>query len=75
MVSAHKKVKHAGRERTLCESRVRYWILEGRRVAKDVTKNCVIICGKVRQPPHSTLMGSPPQDRVKVHAPRLQSPA
>ena len=68
MESAHVKVKHAGRERTLCESRAKYWIIGGRQVAKNVTKNCVV-CRRVRQPPHSTLMGNLPQDRVKVHAP------
>ena len=68
MKSAHTKVKHAGRERTLCESRTKYWILGGRRIAKDLAKNCVT-CRRVRQPPHSTLMGSLPQDRVKVHSP------
>ncbi len=68
MRSAHEKVKHAGRERTLCESRAKYWILGGRRLAKNLTKNCVL-CRKTRQPPHSTLMGSLPPDRVKVRAP------
>ena len=50
------------------ESRVRYWILGGRRLAKDLTKNCVI-CRKAHQPPHSTLMGNLPEDRVKIHSP------
>ena len=68
MENAHMKVKHAGRERTLCESRAKYWIIGGRQVANNVTKNCVV-CRRVRQPPHSTLMGNLPQDRVKVHAP------
>ena len=73
MRSAHKRVRHAGRERTLSESRARYWILGGRRLAKDLTKNCVI-CRKAHQPPHSTLMGNLPEDRVKIHAPpRSQS--
>ena len=66
--SAHVKVKHAGRERTLCESRAKYWIIAGRQVAKNVTKNCVV-CRRVRQPPHSTLMENLLQNRVKVHAP------
>ena len=68
MPSAHEKVKHAGRERTLSESRTKYWIVGGRKLAKNCTKNCVT-CRKERQPPHTTLMGNLPQDRVKVQSP------
>ena len=62
------RVMHAGRERTLSESRARYWILGGRRLAKNLTSSCVT-CRKERQPPHSTLMGNFPTERVKVHSP------
>ena len=68
MRSAHERVMHTGRERTLLESRARYWILGGRRLAKNLTNSCVT-CRKARQPPHSTLMGNLPTDRVKVHSP------
>ena len=68
MKGAHAKVKHTGGERTLCKSRIKYWILGGRRIAKDLAKNCVT-CRRVRQPPHPTLMGCLPQDRVKAHLP------
>ena len=68
MKGAHAKVKHTGGERALCKSRTKYWILGGRRIAKDLAKNCVT-CRRVRQPPHSTLMGCLPQDRVKAHLP------
>ena len=68
MKLAHVKVKHAGRERTLCESRAKYWILGGRKLAKDIIHDCVL-CRKARQQPHSTLMGSLPQDRLEIQSP------
>ena len=68
MRSAHERAMHAGRERTLSKSRARYWILGGRRLAKNLTNSCVT-CRKERQPPHSTLMENLPTYRVKVHSP------
>ena len=68
MRSMHIKVKHAGRERTLSESRAMYWILGGRKLAKDIIHDCVL-CRKARQQPHSTLMGSLPPERLEVQSP------
>ncbi|KAK3740276.1 hypothetical protein QZH41_000195 [Actinostola sp. cb2023] len=44
----HQRVSHAGRERTLCESRARYWIVRGRSLAKKIARECVT-CRKIRQ--------------------------
>ena len=68
MRSMHIKVKHAGRERTLSESRAKYWILGGRIFAKNLIHDCVL-CRKARQQPHSTLMGSLPPERLEVQSP------
>ena len=68
MRSMHIKVKHAGRERTLSESRAKYCILGGRKLAKDIIHDCVL-CRKARQQPHSTLMGSLPPERLEVQSP------
>ncbi|XP_014677768.1 PREDICTED: uncharacterized protein LOC106817603 [Priapulus caudatus] len=68
MGDGHEKMSHPGSERTLCESRRRYWILKGRSLARETVKNCVI-CRILRQPPHTTLMGNLPVDRLKLFAP------
>ena len=53
MRNAHKMVFHAGSERTLSESRRRYWIVRGRRLAKKLVRDCTT-CRKLRQPSHTT---------------------
>ena len=68
MQSTHIKVKHADRERTLSESRAKYWIVGGRKLAKEIIHDCVL-CRKTRQQPQSTLMGSLPPERLEVQSP------
>ena len=65
---AHNHVRHAGRERTLCETRRKYWIPRGRNLVKQVVKNCVT-CRKLRQYPHTTLLADLPPERLKVFSP------
>ena len=69
---AHNHVRHAGRERTLCETRRKYWIPRGRNLIKQVVKNCVT-CRKLRQYPHTTLMADLPPERLKVFSPPVLS--
>ena len=68
MRAIHLKVGHAGCERTLCESRRQYWIVKGRNLAREIVRTCVI-CRKLRQPAHKTLMGDLPAERMKLFSP------
>ena len=68
MREAHIQVLHGGPERTLSESRRKYWITRGRNLAKGVVKDCTI-CRKLRQPPHTTLMADLPPERLKPFSP------
>ncbi len=63
MDDVHHSMGHVGPERTLCESRRKYWIVRGRNLAKCIVRSCVV-CRKLRQPAHSTLMGDLPPERV-----------
>ena len=65
---SHNRVLHAGRERTLCETRRKFWILRGRNLVKKVVKDCVT-CRKLRQNPYSTLMADLPPERLKIFSP------
>ena len=68
MGEVHIQVSHGGPERTLSESRRKFWITRGRNLAKGVVKNCTI-CRKLRQPPHTTLMADLPPERLKPFSP------
>ena len=63
----HNRVLHAGRERTLCECRRKFWILRGRNLVQKMVKDCVT-CRRLRQSPHSTLMADLSSDRLKLFA-------
>ena len=68
MKSAHLRVFHAGCERTLAESRRRYWIVRGRGLAKKLVRDCAT-CRKLRKRPHTTLMADLPPERMKPFSP------
>ena len=68
MEDAHKRVFHAGCKRTLSESRQQFWIVRGRSLVKKIIRNCVL-CRKLRQPPHTTLMADLPPERIKPFSP------
>lgn len=68
MRDVHEKMGHVGPERTLCECRRKYWIARGRNMAKGIVRNCVV-CRKLRQRSHSTLMGDLPTERLKLFSP------
>ena len=59
---------HAGRERTLCETPRKFWILRGRNLVKKVVKDYVT-CRKLRQYPYSTQMADLPPERLKIFSP------
>jgi len=60
----HTQAVHCEPERTLSESRQKFWITHGRNLAKGVVKDCTI-CRKLRQPAHSTLIADLPPERLK----------
>ena len=62
---AHNLVRHAGRERTLCETRRKFWIPRGRNLVRKIVRECV----KLRQYPYKTLMADLPPERLKVFSP------
>ena len=64
----HNRVLHAGRERTLCETRRKFWILRGRNLVKRILRDCVT-CRKLRQYPYSTLMADLPPERLQLFSP------
>ncbi|XP_028395811.1 uncharacterized protein LOC114519832 [Dendronephthya gigantea] len=65
---SHNRVFHAGRERTLCETRRKFWIVRGRNLVKKIVKDCVT-CRKLRQYPYTTLMADLPPERLKLFSP------
>ena len=65
---SHNRVLHSGRERTLCETRRRFWIVRGRNLVQKIVKDCVT-CRKLRQYPYTTLMADLPPERLKVFSP------
>lgn len=67
-MDTHNRVMHAGCERTLCETRRKFWIVRGRNLARQIVKDCVT-CRKLRQPPHTTLMADLPPERLKPFSP------
>lgn len=62
------KVFHPGCERTLTETRQKYWLVRGRGLARKLVKDCAI-CRKLCQPPHTTLMADLPPERTKPFSP------
>ena len=68
MEDVHRKVSHAGLERTLSETRRKFWIVRGRSLAKKLVRDCAV-CRKLRQPPHTTLMADLPPERVLPFSP------
>ncbi|XP_032229425.2 uncharacterized protein LOC5505143 [Nematostella vectensis] len=68
MREMHQMTNHAGRERTLSESRAKYWILRGRNRANKITRKCVT-CREQKQPPHTTMMADLPKERLQLVSP------
>lgn len=68
MQEAHSQVAHGGPERTLSDSRRKFWIMGGRKLAKGIVRDCTT-CRKLRQPPHHTLMADLPPERLKPFSP------
>ncbi|CAB4002804.1 Hypothetical predicted protein [Paramuricea clavata] len=68
---AHNLVRHAGCERTLCETRRKFWIPSGRNLVQKIVRECVT-CRKLHQYPYKTLMADLPPERLKVFSPPSQ---
>ena len=68
MEDVHRKVLHAGPERTRSESRRKFWIVRGRRLAKKLVRDCAV-CRKLRQQPLTTLIADLPPERVLPFSP------
>ena len=65
---AHSLVHHPGRERTLCETRRKFWIPRRRNLVQKILRECVT-CRKLCQYPYKTLMADLPPKRLKVFSP------
>ncbi|XP_071943813.1 uncharacterized protein [Antedon mediterranea] len=60
----HLRTGHAGAERTLAETRLKYWIVRGRPTVKGILSKC-ITCRKLRARTETQMMGNLPEARVK----------
>ncbi|XP_064632806.1 uncharacterized protein LOC135491088 [Lineus longissimus] len=64
----HEKLAHAGREQTLAESRLEFWVIRGKGLAKSIVRNCIkyrIANGRVME----QLMGQLPPCRLVPYQP------
>ena len=61
---AHICVAHHRAERTLAETRTRYWVLRGREAAKSIITRC-FACAKDRASPLQPIMAALPEQRVR----------
>lgn len=59
----HENVLHGGADQMLASIRLKYWPLAGRRLAKQIIKNCTK-CFRVQPRNLQPLMGNLPEDRV-----------
>lgn len=66
--NGHNRVFHAGRERTLCEVRRKFWIVPGRNLVNKLIKDCVT-CRRLRQYPDTTLMADLTPESLKLFLP------
>ena len=60
----HEKLFHPGHSRVLAESRMRFWIINGRRIAKSIGYRC-IICRRWRGKQLSQIMSDLPAFRIE----------
>ena len=64
MLDLHEKLLHPGHTRVLAESRNKYWIVNGRRLAKSIGHNC-ITCRRWRGKELNQLMSDLPKNRIQ----------
>ena len=64
----HRRTLHGGSQLTLCNLRVKYWILKGRLAIRKVISSCTI-CLRYTAKSLSQQMGSLPKDRTAVAYP------
>jgi len=70
----HEKRAHCGYKSFIYESRKRFWIVGVRKMAKQVTSQCVT-CKKLRLKPMEQLMGQLPKLRVAAGFPAFSNTA
>lgn len=66
--SEHVNLLHSGPQHLLASIRQKYWPIGGRRLARDVAKNC-LICRRLKGMTMSNIMGNLPSDRVEPDFP------
>ena len=59
---------HGGIERTLAETRQKYWITKGRSLIRKIIRNCMT-CQRYKAPQETQLMADLPEDRVTPNEP------
>ena len=64
----HDLTGHTGVERTLAETRLKFWIIKGRTVVRQVLSKC-ITCRRLRAPTETQLMADLPASRVSPNEP------
>ena len=63
ILNYHELKAHAGVTTTLAETRLKFWIIKGRTVVKNLLHKC-ITCKKLRSQPQTPIMGDLPKSRV-----------
>lgn len=66
--SKHTQLLHAGPQHLLSSIRERYWPIGGRKLARDVARNC-FVCRRFKGTTLSNIMGNLPTDRVEPDFP------
>ncbi|XP_064619558.1 uncharacterized protein LOC135482999 [Lineus longissimus] len=68
MRQAHGDLAHAGREQSLAETRKKFWVLGGRRLAKKIVREC-IDCRRQNARPMEQVMAALPACRLTPYKP------
>ena len=62
----HKLTGHAGAERVLAETRLKFWIVKGRATVRKILSRC-ITCKKMRARAETQMMGNLPESRITAN--------
>lgn len=68
MLEAHHRTMHGGVQMMLHYVRVRYWVLQSRKAARNVVRSCVQ-CIRFNQKEHDQIMADLPKERLIAAAP------
>ena len=64
----HESSAHAGREQTLAQSREKFWIIQGRNLAKKIIRNC-FKCLRLNSRPLTQVIAPLPEIRLEPYNP------